>query len=286
MHKFEYTALRSIYEYFSSRDEKNLGTVRVLDYLPEHQAILVEASKDPNLRQLFMETSRLPAGFKSHKLELPFHNTGRWLRIYHEMAKEDNVQIRHANRHEYLQAAAKLTDYLGTAYGDKPFFQKIASALETTALSVLPDSLPLGLGHGDFAMRNILVGPNARITVIDTFAKWRPPIYEDLGYFLNGLKMSGPQVISQGLAFSTTQLSVYERAFLEGYFNPKPIPYFEIRLFEMLALLDKWSSVVTYSYKRKVRFKPFGETMSALTSRYYKICAKRLLREIDEAGNR
>ena len=55
-------------------------------------------------------------------------------------------------------------------------------------------------------MRNILIGPNARVTVLDTFAKWRTPIYEDIGYFLNDLKMSYPQVVSQGLAFSSDQL--------------------------------------------------------------------------------
>ena len=282
MHRLEYIALRTIYEYFSSLDEEYLGTIRVLDYMPEYHAILVEASRDPNLRQLFVETSRLRFPFTSHELNLAFQNTGRWLRFYHKMSKEDNVQTRHAYRHEYLEAVAKLTDYLATATGDNSFFQIIASTLEDGAHKILPELLPLGLGHGDFAMRNILVGPNARITVIDTFAKWRTPIYEDIGYFLNGFKMSGPQVISHGLAFSSRQLLTYEQAFLEGYFEQSTIPYPEIRLYEILALLDKWSSVIAYSYKRRVKFKPFGETMSAMTSQYFKKCVKRTLREITE----
>ena len=286
MHKFEYTALRTIYDYFSNLDEKNLGTIRVLDYLPEYHAILTEASRDTNLRQLFLQTSRLYAGSTSRELNPPFRNVGRWLRFYHDMSKEDNVTIRHAHRHEYIEAVFKLTDFLATALTDAPFFQKISSMLETSALKFLPELLPLGLGHGDFAMRNILVGSDAHITVIDTFAKWRTPIYEDLGYFLNGLKLSGPQVVSQGLVFSSDQLSGYERAFLEGYFEQNHIPYPQIRLYEILALLDKWSSVITYSQQRRAKFKTFGQTKTALISRYFKISANRLLNQITEGESR
>jgi len=286
MHRFEYTALRTIYDYFSNLDEKNLGTIRVLDYLPEYHAILTEASTDTNLRQLFLQTSRLHARFTPSEIDLPFRNVGRWLRFYHEMSKEDNVTTRHANRRDYIDAVAKLTDFLATSLGDKPFFQKVASVLEANALQILPDLLPLGLGHGDFALRNILVGENDHVTVLDTFAKWRTPIYEDIGYFLNGLKRPGPQVASQGLLFGSEQLSAYEHAFLEGYFEQKPIPYPEIRLYEMLALLDKWASIITYSHQRTVKFRNFNETKVALASRYFKISAKRLLNQVAKGKSR
>ena len=285
-HRLGYIALRSISEYFSSLDEKQLGTVRVLDYLPEHHAIFTEASRDPNLRKLFLATSRLRAGSNSRELELPFRNVGKWLRLYHEMSKEDNVQIRHAHRHDYIEAVVTLTDFLGNALKDETFFRTIATTLGSSALEILPGSLPLGLGHGDFAMRNILVGSNARITVIDTFAKWRTPIYEDIGYFLNGLKRSAAQVISQGLLFGLAQISNYERAFLEGYFEKKPIPYPEIRLYEMLSLLDKWCSIVTHYRQRGGKFKNFGMPKAILTNRYFKINAKRLLKEVTKSETR
>jgi hypothetical protein len=285
-HQLGYTALRSISEYFSSLGEDQLGTVRVLDYLPEHRAIFTEASKDPNLRQLFLETSRLRAKRSSRKLVLPLHNVGRWLRLYHEMSKEENVESRHTNRHEYIEAITKLTGFLETALNDHAFFQKVASSVETRALKVLPESLPVGLGHGDFAMRNILVGSDERITVLDTYAKWRAPIYEDIGYFLSALKLSAPQVICQGLIFDQAQLSAYERAFLEGYFEQKPIPYPEIRLYEMLSLLDKWSSVITHFRRRGGKFKNFGALKSMLTNMYFRRSTKRLLMEITGSESR
>jgi hypothetical protein len=282
-HKLEYMALSTIYEYFSGLDEEQLGTVRVLDYLPEYHAILVEASRDPNLRRLFSKTSRFHLTSKPRDLILPFQNTGRWLHLYHEMSKDDEVQTRDAHRDDYVAAVVKLTDYLAKTLGDRPFFQNTASLLEKSALKNLPEKLPLGLGHGDFAMRNILVGANARIIVIDTFAKWRVPIYEDIGYFLHGLKMSALQVISQGLVFRSAQLMSYEQAFLKGYFAQNPIPYPAIRLYEILALLDKWASVIA-NYRRGGRkLKRFGGLKTALTSRYFKSSAKRLLKELTES---
>jgi hypothetical protein len=118
------------------------------------------------------------------------------------------------------------------------------------------------------------------VTVLDTFAKWQTPIYEDIGYFLTGMKMTYPQVFSQGLIFSQKQLKNYEQTFLKGYFEQKTIPYPAIRLYEMLALLDKWSSVIVSSYRRGVKVKWIGDTKAALASLYFQSSAQRLLQEI------
>lgn len=281
MPKLEYMALSAIYEYFNDLDDKHLGAIRALDYLPDHRAILMEESRDPSLRQLFLRASRLQFTFKpSGQLIRSFENTGNWLRRYHEMPKESNVTIRHAHRHEFVEGVTVLTGFLSEVLRDEEFFQIIASILKVCAINMLPESLPLGLGHGDFAMRNILVGSNSRITVIDTFAKWQTPIYEDVGYFLNELKMSGLQVASQGLAFSSGQFAAYERAFLNGYFGQETIPYPAVRLYEILALLDKWSSVVTRYRQQKIRFDVVGDAKVAILSRYFKKNVNQLLEEV------
>jgi len=283
MPRLQYTALRTIYEYFTSLDKKQLGAIRVLDYLPQYHAIFTEESNDPSLRQLFLKENRLSSLFANDELTTAFQNVGIWLRMYHAMPKNEDVKVRHQHRNDYIEAIPRLTDFLAKALGDELFFNKTTSIIINKAREVLPESQPLGLGHGDYAMRNILVGLNARVTVLDTFAKWRVPIYEDIGYFLNGFKMSPPQIVSQGLAFSSDQLSAYEHAFLKGYFEQKPIPYSAIRLFEILALLDKWSSVIAYNQQRRGKFKIFGGVMTALTSRYFKRSVKNLLKEINES---
>jgi len=280
MHWLQYTALSNIHEYFTSLDNRQLGAIRVLDYLPEYHAVFTEESSDPKLQRLFLRESRLRSPFTHTELTTAFQNVGIWLHMYHTMPKREDVQVRHQDRDDYIEAIIKLTDFLAKAWGDKAFFTQTASIIINNAREILPESLPLGLGHGDYAMRNILIGPNARVAVLDTFAKWRTPIYEDIGYFLNGLKTSYLQVISHGLLFSSSQLRTYEHAFLKGYFGSRSIPYPAIRLYEILALLDKWSSVLMHYHRRSTKLKTFGRAKAMLASRYFKRSAKCLLRQI------
>lgn len=280
MHWLQYTALKTIYEYFNSLNKTQLGAIRVLDYLPQYQAVLMEESRDPRLRQLFWKENRFSSRFTSGDLSVVFQNVGTWLRIYHTMPKEEDVNVRHPHRDDYIEAITQLSNFLSKALGEKTIFKKATGMITEKARRLLPEVLPLGLGHGDYAMRNILVGQHARVTVLDTFAKWRTPIYEDIGYFLNELKTSYPQVISQGLAFRSDQLSAYEHAFLKGYFGKEPIPYSAIRLYEALALLDRWSSIVAKVYQRSGFKKSIGRLQMMLISLYFKRRLNSLLADI------
>ena len=280
MHALQYSALVAIDEHFTSLNKKELGTIRVLDYLPDSQAVVMEESNAPKLQDLLMKESRLRSPFSQHRLAPAFQNVGKWLRIYHRMPKQEQVQVRHEHREDYIEGISKLTDFLASRLGERSFFNQIALILASKARDVLPETLPLGLGHGDYAPRNILVDPSARVIVLDTFSKWRTPIYEDIGYFLTGMKMTYPQVVSQGLVFSDSQIKAYEQAFLKGYFEQKPVPYSAIRLYEMLTLLDKWSSVLISSYRRSARIRMAGDVKAAVASLYFRRRTKQLLNEI------
>lgn len=278
-HRLLYTALVAIYEYFTTLNKDQFGAIRALDYLPEHQAVFMDASKDPSLRHLLLKESRWHIPPVNGKLNSEFRNAGSWLRLYHHMPKKQDVHVRHERRQDYIEAITMLADFLGKSLGEETFLNEAASVLIDQAGLVLPESLPLGLGHGDYAMRNILVGPNHRVTVIDTFAKWRTPIYEDIGYFINELKMSSSQVFSQGIAFNGDQLSKYEDAFLKGYFGNHPVPYPAIRLYEVLALLDKWASFTAKIDHRLGLPNAAGKFGMMLTNRYFISRMKRLLAE-------
>jgi hypothetical protein len=227
-----------------------------------------------------LKATRFHSFFSGKDLTAAFQNAGKWLQKYHAMPKEDGVQVRHRSRDDYVESIVTLTDFLARAWGDEPFFKQTASTIIRNSQEFLPESLPLALGHGDYALRNILVGSNARVTVLDTFAKWRVPVYEDIGYFLNNLKTAYPQVVSQGLLYSSGQLAAYEKAFLKGYFENIKIPYLSIRLYEILALLDKWSSIMNHYHKRSARLRYLGQAKTLVTSRYFKMQTKTLLHQI------
>jgi Ser/Thr protein kinase RdoA (MazF antagonist) len=200
--------------------------------------------------------------------------------MYHTMPKKEDVNVRGSQRDDYIVAIHLLTDFLMKTVGQEAFFREIALTITNKAHEFLPASLPLGLGHGDLALRNIFVGENARVTVFDTLANWRTPIYKDIGYFLNDLKFSLLRVISQGFAFGPDQLMVYECAFLKGYFENNPIPYAEIRLYETFALLDRWSSAIAKSFQKQAFLKVVSRPRMILINRYSKRRIKSLLTEL------
>ena len=145
----------------------------------------------------------------------------------------------------------------------------------------MPANLPLGLGHGDYAMRNLLVGENDRITAFDTCAKWKVPIYEDIAYFLVQLETNGLQVLTQGFAFRAETIATYQRGFLAGYFGGAHVPIELIRLFKIQLLLDSWSSQLsTYNQQQAGIKKVYRQLYLSLLNRRYEIVMGRILNEI------
>jgi hypothetical protein len=277
--EFEHAALSAIHNHFESLRDPRFGTIRIFDSLPNLRAIVMEEVGNPSFRQLFAKENRLQLLFTSARCDLAFSNAGAWLRAYHSLPNQ--AEARHTRRAEFIELISKFTDYLRSRLDGAPFFQNIASVTTAVALHVLPESLAVGLSHGDYAMRNILVGPRGRVTVLDALARWRTAIFDDIGYFLTNLKMIGPQVISQGLVFEPNLIARYEHKFLVGYFDHDPVPFRVIRLYEILGLLDKWSASVARSDQHIAqRHAAVKRLRHALEDRFYKRRLSDLLRAI------
>lgn len=280
--ELEHLALTEIQRHFEALADPRFGAIRVLDYLPEQRAVVLEECAYPTLRALFASQTRLRPRIGTRALDGAFRNAGAWLRSYHGLKKQEPVPSRQRHRHSFVEMVNAFTAYLGEMYGDRALFKRTADAVGELAHGLLPEELPLGLGHGDYAMRNIFIGPEDRIVVIDTLARWRTPIYEDIAYFLVGLKANGMQTLTQGLAYRESVLAHFEAEFLAGYFDRRPVPCEAIRLYEIQALLDLWaftaapSSLPAGSIKTRLRRWSAGQVF-----RRYLIG---LLRSLDVSG--
>jgi hypothetical protein len=239
----------------------------------------MEEAGNRNLRQLFAKENRLQLLFTSARSDVAFGNAGAWLRAYHSLPSQ--AEIRHAQRADFIELVVKFTDYLSRKVGPAPFFQNIASATTSVARDALPETSAVGLSHGDYAMRNILVSPTGRVTVFDALARWRTAIFDDIAYFLTNLKMIGPQVISQGLVFEPNLIKRYENKFLAGYFDREPVPIRVIRLYEILSLLDRWSaSVARFDQCVAQPHAALKRLLHALEDRFFKRTLRDLLRAV------
>ncbi len=240
--QLEFTTLSRIRDHFTVRQDARFGAIRVLDFLPERQAVVMEHVPHPSLSRLMMTNCR-PALWATN-CDPALRNAGAWLRIYHDLPALGQTQDRHTSRDEFVGSLREFVEFLMRASQDSRLVERVAAQIESLAQSVLSEFLPLGMSHGDFAPRNIFVGPGQQVTVFDTLARWRAPIYEDIAHFLVSLKLSRPQVYSFGFAFRPDLIARYEEEFLRGYFDQDEIPLGAIRLYEKLLVLEKWAARV------------------------------------------
>ncbi len=279
MPTLEHQALTSFQIHFQDVDPTQINTIKVLDFLADKHAIVMEVAQLPNLRSRYLEAARRLPGKLSHPVLLTFKNAGRWLRRFHAIPLKDYVQDRHKHPDDFIKNIEILIEYLIKTTHRNQYFTNLNAQITALANQYLPQNLPLGLSHGDFAARNILTNNQGTVTVIDTFAKWNAPIYEDIGYFLNNIRTSWFQIATLGLVYSPKRIAAYEKAFLAGYFQDTPIPYPQIKIFEILALLDKWADAIDRANTDSSR-KLLKPIILTLTSLYTKKRLKQLLREI------
>lgn len=235
----EHQALELLDRHFNAVSDSRFGAVPILDHVKALRAIVMEEVVGAQMNRLFMRLGRLSPSRPSDLVRVAVENTGAWLREYHNLGIPE-TETRQPRRADVLDLVHRYCDHLEDRV-QNPHFADLFQVVRAAANRALPDELPLGLNHGDFAMRNVVVGPEGRVSVFDTLALWRSPIYEDIAKFLLAMRFVRPQVYSHGLAFSETQLQVAEGWLLRGYFGDDPVPIASIRIYRLLLLLDKWS---------------------------------------------
>jgi hypothetical protein len=167
---------------------------------------------------------------------------GEWLRLFHDAPFDPGLPARQERVADVAAALRSFGDFLLAERASRELAELVDRAIEAT--SSLPDPLPVRPTHGDFAPRNVIVGPDGRLTVIDLLGRWRAPAYEDLATFLVALH-SGRQMAMTGGRLLRRPVEVLEQHFLAGYAGDTPLSRRPIATYEFLLVLDKWSSRLT-----------------------------------------
>ena len=232
----------------AAKSPETFGAVRPLGRLPGKAALLMDYVDARTLRDALHAESRLvppwlPRLGGGAAPNSTWGNAGTWLRTFHDEMPGESVPARQETRdcvaERFDAYDAFLTERLG-----RRLVGQTASRGAALAAQVLPPWLPLAVGHGDFAARNMFIDERGRVAVFDPMPRWRVPRYEDLCRFLVGLRLLGLQVHTRGAAYGAAELARREEAVLRGYFGPGEIPRDEVRCYQLLIVLDKWSALV------------------------------------------
>ena len=234
---FEYDALRLLEARLGAAGDGRLRPIRALAVLDEPRALVMEAFAGRPLNTLLLRSTLRP-GEPALRPAALANAAGAWLRLLHETPVDNTRPVRQGTSEDLAERFSAFGRFLAGAMPS----EELGSIVEAGRASTLALGDPsVVLSHGDFAPRNILVDKLGRIAVIDLLARWRAPRYEDLAGFLLTLRTSRANAATQGWLFGRS-IDRLEPDFLAGYFGPEPIPTREIRLFELLLLLDKWSA--------------------------------------------
>ncbi len=243
----EYAGLRTIADVFGAA-QTSFSVVRPLDHREGETTLLMGFVHAPTLRRVLLGTSRLSRQRGSVAPIDPVSAcrlAGEWLRTFQAAAPVGTAPPRQTRRDDVVQQFHAYDAFLRPLVGDRAL-GRLAERGAALAGAVLPERLPLALGHGDFAPRNMFVD-HGRLAVFDPMPRWSVPVYEDLCRFLVGVRLLGIQVHSHGLAFSAGTIASWEEAAIRGYLGEDrsdPAQLAAIRCYEVLLLLDKWSALV------------------------------------------
>ena len=241
----EFAGLTAIQAMFASGDPA-FGAVRPLDHLAADDTILMDYVAAPTLRDVQGRAGRFSphVGRGSHRnREDAWHGAGAWLRIYQQQMSGDGLPARQATRDEVADRFEAFGAFLTGRIGARAVG---AAALRGARLAadVLPPRLPLAVGHGDYAPRNVFLLQDGRLAVFDPLPRWRVPRFEDLCRFLVASRLQAVLVHTHGAAYGVTDLDRRERAVIEGFCGDEPDRRTELRCHQLLITLDRWSALV------------------------------------------
>jgi hypothetical protein len=236
----EYRTLSAIDRHFRSLGDPRFEGIRVLDFFGEHAALALEYKTGVPLNRLLLRTNRVQGLFAGTRVDRALGHAGAWLRSFHEAVASNDPKAINETREKFLNHIASFVAYLEDVGGRGRLMAGLLRRIRDAADRHLDATFPTAINHGDFAPRNVLVGADAQVSVIDTRGLYRTPIFEDLAYFVASLRTSKVQSFTLGAAFGASTLDRQENEFLRGYFGDEAIPRTTIALFTVLVLLDKW----------------------------------------------
>jgi hypothetical protein len=197
------------------------------------------------------------------------------LRRFHGTSPAVPLRERNADRDELLDACTAYGDYLADRLG-RPAPRQLAAEVRTVLASVLPSRLELAVGHGDFAPRNVFALAGGQVALFDPMPCWACPPLEDVSRFTVGTRLLGLQVYTQGQALGATVVDRLVESFRDGYAGDAGPDPRQVRAYELLVLLDKWSAMAGGPGSG-------GPARRRWTGRYVRRVATRLVREARSA---
>lgn len=241
--RYEADTLATVAAGIQAAADRRFGWVEVWDRLADPPALVVRVIDQPSLRDRLRHAP--PAG-TALAGERALGNLGAWLALFHGLRTPHAVPRCEAGDDAAFGLPALAEELRRHGRG-----AAVADRVDRLVDRWRPDpaSLPVGLGHGDLAPRNVLVGPDDQVTVYDSLGRFLVPVHEDAAYLLVELAAGSTRLTLRGRPRAARSVARLRSSFLAAYpLREDPVLWF----FEVRAALDKWCALAGRSGSRSV----------------------------------
>ncbi|MEK6720757.1 MAG: hypothetical protein AABZ33_08830 [Chloroflexota bacterium] len=270
----EAATLRAIDADLQAGPDARFGSVRVIDVYDDLGAIVMtEADGVPLAGLLFRSVGRRAGSGATAQLGLALGSAGAWLRRFQGLGLATERTVRIDTRADVVDLARQIGEFVARSTTRPAVVHDIVERFTTAADKVLPSTFPTGLHHGDFAIRNFLIGPAGTMTAIDALGRWRMPVHDDLARMIVAIETSRIQSSTFGLALRPSQRDALSDALLSGFGRDGVDPA-AVRIYAVLILLDRWAALAE---RRSAPGRRLTRMPDALVDRHYAGVARRFL---------
>jgi aminoglycoside phosphotransferase (APT) family kinase protein len=237
----EAAALRQIETFVAESGHPALTSARVYGLVQDEQLLVLERVPGDELRSLLLRAHRLRATSAPPALVDACSSAGAWLRLYHDRMPQEGTPPLVPDAEAFGRVFDEKMRDVERQQPDPGWAKDLRRATEH-ALGLVTGEFDSKTAHGDFWPGNVILRPDHRIAVIDTFAAGRAPVEVDIAYYLLHLRALSPQIHSQGLWSRHSVIDACESEFLSGYFAEAGFDQRRLALFQILVLLYKWAA--------------------------------------------
>ncbi len=241
--RFEADTLLTVAAGVQAAADRRFGWVEVWDRLADPPALVVRVIDQPSLRDRLRQAP--PAG-TALAGERALANLGAWLALFHQMRTPHAVTRCEAGDDATFGVPALIDDLRrqGRGHATVDRVERLVARWRPE-----PAALPVGLGHGDLAPRNVLVGPDDQVTVYDSLGRFLVPVHEDVAYLLVELAAGSTRLTTRGRPRVPRSVARLRSSFLAAYpLQEDPVLWF----YEVRAALDKWCALAGRGGSRSV----------------------------------
>ncbi len=278
--RLEGAALRAIADDLAADPRDGLSAVAIVDVYEDLGALVMTEAPGIPLQRILAGAvrGRVTARRATDRATAALEHAGAWLRRFQDLSLAADRPARMGTRAEVLAAVEALGSYLAASAARPAGATELVERL-VGVLEAIPDPVPLGLHHGDYAMRNVIVADDGSVAAIDALGRWRMPVHDDVARMLVAIETSRLQSHSLGNAIPTASRRAFADALLAGYGRDR-LDAAALAAYSAVILLDKWAARVESRARSRRRL---AWVSHAVTDRYYADVGRGLLAPLFDA---